>query len=211
MAVSHKMAEKPARRNVSEGTFAIGIIGDRHSIWQYDTESPFRNDPDWRKVDELEEGTAPPVDLSSAEFELDDEGNAWVYANNLVPEHEVDNGSSASDEDTVQESLGKYVVVFGDGETVSGNTQSEAMVEAVNHLIREHNITDRIEIPYRTGYKNALIHHKPQHPDGSDMERAKELTGGYYVYAKASKSQKKQYLTQLADEIGMDIEFSGEW
>lgn len=206
MAVSHTMANNPERQNVSEGTFAIGIIGDRHSIWQYDTESPFRSDPDWRKVDELEEGNAPPVDLSAAEFEVDSDGNAWVYANTLVPEHEVDTGQP-----TVQESLGKYVMEFSDGKVVSGNTQSEAIVEAINYLIREHDITNVIDVPFQAGYKNAFLHHKPEHPDGSKMERAKEVSKGYYVYAKAGKEQKKKYLRKLTQEVDLGIKYRGEW
>jgi hypothetical protein len=206
MPVSNNTANQPHRQNVSEGTFAIGIIGDRHSIWQYDTESPFRSDPDWRKVDELEEGSAPPVDLSAAEFEVDGDGNAWVYASSLVPEHEVD-----TTQRTVQESLGKYVMEFSDGEIVSGNTQSDAIVAAVNHLIRDHDITNRIDVPFRAGYKNAFLHHKPEHPDGSKMERAKEVSKGYYVYAKAGKEQKKKYLRKLTSEVGLDIEYRGEW
>lgn len=200
------MAEKPSRQNVNEGTFAIGIIGDRHSIWQYDTESPFRSDPDWRQVDELEEGNAPPVDLSAAEFEVDDEGNAWVYASTLVPEHEVD-----TSQPTVQESLGKYVMELSDGKVVSGNTQSEAIVEAVNYLIRQHDIINHVEVPFRAGYKNAFLNRRAEHPDGSKMERAKEVNNGFYVYAKAGKDQKKKYLRKLAKEVGLSIEYSGEW
>ena len=118
-------------------------------------------------------------------FEVDDEGNAWVYASTLVREHEVD-----TSQPTAQESLGKYVMEFSDGGVVSGNTRSEAIVEAVNYLIREHDISNYIEVPFRAGYKNAFLNRTAEHPDGSKMERGKEVNKGFYVYAKAGKDQK---------------------
>jgi hypothetical protein len=213
MAVTNAMAQKPPRQDAEEGTFAIRVDGENHVVYQYDTGSPFRSTPDWRHVDEYNRSQAPAVNLTGAEFEEDSDGQTWVFARNVDPEREVEdtNQMGESDSDVIQQPLGKYVIEFGNGQQVAGNSQSDVMANAVDVMAKAYDLMDNIDIPYMSGYKNALINNRQKHPDGREMERGHQITGGYYVHTKSSAEQKIEYLEELADTCGAKINFVKGW
>ena len=213
MAVEHTMATKPPRQEADEGMFAIRVDGDQHVVYQFDTGSPFRSTPDWRQVDKYRRSEAPPVDLSSAEFEEDEDDQTWVFARNVEPEREVEenNVSGGPESESIQQPLGKYAIEFDNGQQVSGNSQSDVMSNAVEAMVKGYNLIESIDIPYMSGYKNALINNRNKHPDGREMERAVKITGGYYVHTKSSADQKIGYMNELAEACDAKIDFVKGW
>jgi hypothetical protein len=209
MAVAQTMPETPQKQDATEGTFALCLSGDKYRLYQYDTKSPLRSTPDWREVDAFSRQTAPPLTLESAEFHEED-GNLWAYAKELEAEYEIENEGTDSDS-TTQKQVGKYIVNFDDGQTVSGNTQAQAMAEAVDLLIRKYNLFDIIDLPYMSGHKNALLSHREKHPDGREMKLSKELTGGHYISTEMDGKQKRKHIEDLAHECGNDVEFNDGW
>jgi len=215
MAVRNAMAQKPPRQDADEGTFAIRVDGKTHVVYQYDTGSPFRSTPDWRHVDEYKQSQAPAVDLSGAEFEEDSDGKTWVFAREVEPEREVEKQGQEQTEQSeferVQKPLGKYVVEFDSGQQVAGNSQSDVMANAVDVMAKAYDLINKVDMPYMSGYKNALINNRKKHPDGRAMERSHRITGGYYVHTKSSAEQKIGYLEELAEACGAEIEFVKGW
>jgi hypothetical protein len=213
MAVTNAMARKPPRQDADEGTFAIRVDGESHVVYKYDTGSPFRSTPDWRHVDEYSRSQAPAVDLIGAEFEEDSDGETWVYARDVEPEREVEEQAETGnpDSEVVQQPLGKYAIEFDNGQKVAGNSQSDVMANAVDVMVKAYDLIDEIEIPYMSGYKNAVINNRQKHPDGREMKRAQRITGGYYVHTKSSADQKIEYLEALAEACGAEIEFIKGW
>lgn len=211
MAVKITMADAPQRQDLEEGTYAICIDSDQHSVWQYDTKSPLRSTPDWRKVDEYVSESAPPMNLSSVTFDIDDEGKAWVYTQEIQPEREIKEPGEVSESSKLQRRFGTYVLEFGNGQEVASNSQSDVMANAVDVMVKAYDLLNKIEIPYMSGYKNALINNQPKHPDGRDMERPKKISGGYYLATKMSAKQKKDHIEDLADQCGAKVEFVRGW
>ena len=97
---------------------------------------------------------------------------------------------------------------------VSEGVQSEAVGLLANYLIEEEGLLDEIEIPYIPGTgqgSRALVNDKPKHPNGSDMRGQQQVSGGYYVLTNLSSEDKKRYVSELPEKVGLDCEFSGGW
>lgn len=97
---------------------------------------------------------------------------------------------------------------------VSEDVQSEAMGSLVNYLIEEERLLDEIEIPYIPGTgqgSRALINDKPEHPNGSDMRGQQQVSGGFYVLTNLSSEDKKRYVSELPEKVGLECEFSDSW
>ncbi|MFA1612178.1 type I restriction enzyme HsdR N-terminal domain-containing protein [Halobellus rubicundus] len=112
----------------------------------------------------------------------------------------------------------KYVIRFlrnGDEiQRVNGDVQSEVVASAVEYLIQEEELTDEIDIPYipGTGRGNrALINHRPEHPNGNNMKGSKPIAGDFYLLTHMSSDDKIRYTMELADKVGIEPEFIGEW
>jgi len=92
--------------------------------------------------------------------------------------------------------------------------QSEAVGSLVNYLIEEEGLLDEVEIPYIPGTgqgSRALINDKPEHPNGSDMRGQQQVSGGFYVLTNLSSEDKKRYVSELPENVGLECEFSGSW
>lgn len=97
---------------------------------------------------------------------------------------------------------------------VAEGIQSEAVGSLVNYLIEEEGLLDEIEIPYIPGTgqgSRALINDEPTHPNGSDMRGQQRVSGGYYLLTNLSSEDKKRYVSELPEKVGMECEFSGNW
>jgi len=112
---------------------------------------------------------------------------------------------------------GEYVIeIQGDNSTLvvlDGDNQSDVMANAVDYLIRNHDLISHIEpLPYVPGNKNALINDQPVHPDKErDMRTHRELTNGYYLFTSFNKRDKKRHIQRLADKCDLAIESRGGW
>ena len=112
-----------------------------------------------------------------------------------------------------------YAVAFDDGWRLPGpgesapTEQKRAMGAAVDHLIAAHDLSDRIELPYSTprAKKNCLLNDTADHPDGRRMRAFYELVDGTFLYTSLSVADKRRKLELLADEVGLDVSFGGEW
>jgi hypothetical protein len=112
-----------------------------------------------------------------------------------------------------------YVVRFSNGTVIPrDNTevqtqQNENMGAAVDYLIEEHNLIDEINIPYFPPHaqKNCSINDEAVHPNGEDMRLPYELTSGYFLYTSLNAQAKKTRLRDLAEKVGLTVEFLCEW
>ena len=71
-----------------------------------------------------------------------------------------------------------------------------------------------VALPYIPGTgqgSRALINDKPEHPNGSDMRGQQQVSGGYYVLTNLSSEDKKRYVSELPEKVGLECEFSGGW
>ncbi|PSQ32001.1 restriction endonuclease subunit R [Halobacteriales archaeon SW_6_65_46] len=111
---------------------------------------------------------------------------------------------------------GEYVIELqknGDSlATFGSSTQSDVMADAVDYLVRNHNLISQIEpLPYVPGNKNALINDQPAHPDEREMRTYRDLTDGYCLYTSFNKQDKKRQIQRLANKCGVNTESSGSW
>jgi predicted type IV restriction endonuclease len=86
-------------------------------------------------------------------------------------------------------------------------TQSDAMAEAVGHLIDQHDLLDRISLPYVPGNKKAILNTETHHSNGSEMRGFREVYGGYYLDTHMSKRGKEKELKRLAGKCGLEVSF----
>ncbi|MEZ3144501.1 type I restriction enzyme HsdR N-terminal domain-containing protein [Halobaculum sp. MBLA0143] len=112
-----------------------------------------------------------------------------------------------------------YAVGFDDGWRLPAPGESppaeqrQALGTAVDHLIAAHDLTDRVELPYSTprAQKNCLLNDTADHPDGRRMRAFYELLDGTFLYTSLSVADKRRKLELLADEVGLQVSFGGEW
>lgn len=108
---------------------------------------------------------------------------------------------------------GNYVVKFTNGanivEGVSGDNQTEVMVNATNYLINHHDLIQRINIPWIPGRTKAIIHNESTW-DQADPAY-KPLDEGYYLDTKISSTGKQREVKRMATECGLDVDFKGDW
>jgi hypothetical protein len=113
---------------------------------------------------------------------------------------------------------GKYVIrLTREGKEVhrvAGSQQAETMAKLVDYLINEEGLVDTIEIPYVPGTgrgSRALLNDEPKHTDGSEMRQYEPVAGGYCLFTSLSAGDKKRYLSELPEKVGLGCEFEGEW
>lgn len=89
--------------------------------------------------------------------------------------------------------------------------QSQLMQLVVNHLVSEHDLNDRISIPYVVETET-LINSTPADPDSDEEIRQYEQSvSGYYLDTSASKGGKEARLTELARECGLGVTVGEAW
>lgn len=109
----------------------------------------------------------------------------------------------------------EYVVAFGgdgDGQSYRAATQSDAMAKAVDHLISEHELIERLpSFPYTPGKKHTILNDAPKHSNGERMKLFQELNDGYYVFTSLNKESKKRYVRRFAETCDVEVRFGGAW
>jgi predicted type IV restriction endonuclease len=131
------------------------------------------------------------------------------------PDPEPVSAAPKSEGESVRESTEEYVVAFGeDGSEAShrATTQSDAMAKAVDHLVSEHDLIERLpSFPYTPGKKHTILSDRPEHADGETMALFRELNEGYYVFTGIGTESKKRYVRRFAEVCDVEGEFGGAW
>lgn len=109
---------------------------------------------------------------------------------------------------------GRYVVTFSkDGDEIaalSGHNQSDAMAEATDYLIQNHNLIDNLEdIPWVPGRSKAIINDSNEWDEADPVYH--ELESGYFLDTKLNEHRKKRELRRMAERCRLSVDFSGEW
>lgn len=86
------------------------------------------------------------------------------------------------------------------------------MAKAVDHLIVEHDLIERLpSFPYTPGEKHTILNDAPDHANGERMRQFQELNGGYYVFTSLNKESKKRYVRRFAETCGVEVRFDSAW
>ncbi|ELZ25894.1 type I restriction enzyme HsdR N-terminal domain-containing protein [Natrinema limicola] len=111
----------------------------------------------------------------------------------------------------------RYVIEIGNDKTtlatLSGENQTDALHEAVNYLIENHDLISKIEpLPYIPGREKAIINDEPTSPHDEEAMRVyRELPDSNYIDTHMSKEGKKRHLRKLTERCDLEVEFAGEW
>ncbi|WP_436930399.1 type I restriction enzyme HsdR N-terminal domain-containing protein [Halosimplex halobium] len=137
------------------------------------------------------------------------------------PGTEQRENNNQSTTDSVEKELRRegYVIRFSDGKVIpdSGDQthtqQKQNMGEAIDYLIEEYDLIDEIDIPHFPPHaqKNCSINTEPVHPNGEDMRIPYELSNGYHLHTSLNVRAKKSRIRDLADYVGLSVEFLGNW
>ena len=204
------MASKPQRENVPSGTYAIRI-GETQEIWRLrESDDPFLDSLEWEKVGSRAIGSVPKSSYEGGRWEADNNGNIWFYVENIDPEKKPDPQQVRLD-DTAQYSL-ELTTPDGERRQMAGDRQADVFGDMVELLIEEYRLTEKLDIPFVPGYKNAIIAEKPRHPSGEEMGRFRNIAGGdYYVSTNPTKEKKREYLEKFAELTGASVRFGNGW
>ena len=209
----------PTKTDIETGTYALAIHEGGQDLFQYEKPSPWE-DPEWIERRQYEHGDVPPLNLKETQVEQQTNGgnlqSVTLYAAELDanPQQSTDSGGQDSDE-----SHQGYAIRFSDGEVIPEKgqkvhtTQEENMGEAVDYLVREHELIDTIDLPYLPprARQNCSINTQPIHPTGEDMRAPYEMTGGYFLHTSLNRQSKMNRIEDLAGKVGLSVEFLGDW
>lgn len=156
----------------------------------------------------------------SVSQQVEDEAKSFV--DDLVASLEKQAHRTAAPEDEPKDeevpSDDNYVIrLTRDGQEVhrvAGSQQAKTMAKLVNYLIEEEGLIDAIECPYVPGTgrgSRALLNDEPKHTDGSEMRQYEAVSGGFYLFTSLSAGDKKRYLPELPEKVGLECEFDGKW
>jgi hypothetical protein len=129
-----------------------------------------------------------------------------------------ENSTSQSTPDSTSVGEG-YVIRFSDDKLIPDTSdgqhtkQKQNMGAAIDYLIEEHDLLDEIEIPHfpPQARKNCSINTIPEHPNGEEMRIPYELINGHHLHTSLNTRGKKSRIRDLAEQVGLSVEFEGEW
>jgi len=132
----------------------------------------------------------------------------------LMSPMERDGESEPADTDTAPfDASGRHVVKLYDGEahvaTVSGRTQADAMVAAVNYFLEFRDLVAEISIPWIPGSKKAIINDSDEW--GAADPVYKPVAKGLFLDTKLSKGGKKREIRRMGRLCGLRVEFGSHW
>ena len=112
-----------------------------------------------------------------------------------------------------------YVIRFSDGKRIPERgteihtKQNQNMGAAVDYLIEEYDLLDVIDLPHTPprARKNCTINTEPRHPNGDEMRVPYELINGFYLHTSLNVRGKQTRTRELADQVELSVEFSGDW
>ena len=98
-----------------------------------------------------------------------------------------------------------YVIKINSHKVIEEH-QSEAMVEALQYLIKEHDLLENISLPY-TMQKKALLNTSPVHPDDTEMGQYAVLAEDLYLNVDLPGRTKVNQLKNLANICDVVVTF----
>jgi len=187
--------------------------------------------------DSITEAVSEAVEDEVGELTLDLEEQSREFTQNLVSvlqeQRQFVNEEPASDSDKCGQASGStdsestdsdgteegYVVCFSNGKEIPEAEdrpqpqQKLTMGAAIDYLIEEYNLTEKVDVPHfpPQARKNCSINTKPVHPNGEDMRLPYELTNGYYLHTSLNVRGKQSRIRDLAEQVGLSVEFLGDW
>jgi len=187
-----------------------------------------------RREDGVTEAVSQAITTEVGTLTIDLEAHSREFVQNLVSvlreqrhfvseepfsEPYEDTEPSEGDDESTATDETEYIIRFSDGTIIPEDsqavhtTQKQNMGEAIDHLIRAHNLIDEIEIPHfpPQARKNCSINTGPVHPNGDAMRTPYELANGYYLHTSLNTRGKKSRIRDLADQVALSVEFDGEW
>lgn len=116
------------------------------------------------------------------------------------------------DSDTESDDQYRIVIASDGSETVfTANQQVDVFVEAVDHLLRNHDVIAEIEpFPYIPGRTRPIIHTQTA-AAGKEMKQPRGVGDGYYVEVNLSSGQKQRELKRVASKCDAEVTFDGAW
>lgn len=128
---------------------------------------------------------------------------------------DTDATSGNSDEEGRINSDAVYLIRFVHDGSVRAefeeSKQSTAFVEAVDYLVKNHDLISEIEpLPYIPGRKRPIIHTTTSYED-AEMKLGKEISDGFYVETNLSSKQKRRETKRLVELYDFEVEFTGDW
>ena len=187
--------------------------------------------------DSVTEAVSEAVEDEVGELTLDLEEQSREFTQNLVSvlqeQRQFVSEESASDSDKGGQASGAtdrgstdsdgteegYIVCFSDAKEIPEAEdrpqlqQKLNMGAAIDYLIEEYNLIDKIDVPHfpPQARKNCSINTEPVHPNGEDMRLPYELTNGYYLHTSLNIRGKQSRIRDLAEQVGLSVEFLGDW
>ena len=102
------------------------------------------------------------------------------------------------------------------GESFHADSRREVMGEAIDHLVQEHGLFDRIKLPWAPpqATKNVLISEEgvrvqKYRRDEQNIQQEYELSTGHFIHTQYNKESKERYINTLANKCG--VEFGFDW
>ena len=89
---------------------------------------------------------------------------------------------------------------------ITENYQSDAMVEALQCLVEEHDLLENISLPYKMR-KKALLNTSPTHPNGTEMGPYVMLAENLYLNVDIPGRTKLNQLENLARICDVEVAF----
>ncbi|QWC18207.1 type I restriction endonuclease [Halorubrum sp. 2020YC2] len=142
-------------------------------------------------------------------------------------ENEINSDGDSPERDDIEESPqaivekdqtnsnGAYQITFFDGENelaeFGASKQADVFIEAVDYLVRNHNLISELEpLPYIPGRTRPIIHDENSF-EGKQMKQPRELAGGYYLEVNLSSGQKQREIGRLVEVCDCSVQFGGGW
>lgn len=205
----------PERTDAEIGMYALVIHEKGQVLYQYD--DPVMKDPKWIEQTKVDHSEAPTLDLGHTQVEqrASDDGLQAVvlYTTDLGV---IDPDTSNSQPEPDSNHTGDYVVhLKNDGESLrkfSSNKQADAMAKVVSCLIKDHDLINKIKIPYIPGREKAIINNQPTSPHRKEEMRSyRSVSENYYLDTDMNAGNKKDYLHDLVGKCQLELNFKGDW
>jgi hypothetical protein len=187
-----------------------------------------------QREDSVTEAVSDAVKSEVGELTIDLEGQSREFVQNLATvlgeqQHFVSEAPPSVPDESVQQSENEqqtivsekqgYVIRFSDGTVIPADSQEvhteqkRNMGAAIDYLIEEHDLLAEIELPHSPpqARKNCSINTEPVHPNGEEMRIPYKLTNGYYLHTSLNTRGKKSRIRDLTEQVGLSVEFEGEW
>lgn len=226
-----KGVPKPDDNDPEENSYALIICEDGQFLYQY--ERVLTDEPEWKLKKRYDHGEISPLNFTEARVEQLTNGNSIQYVAIYAADISADGQSGSSNDDgsdsgdtgedgnsiNASDSRRGYCIRFSDGTIIPGDdrtvhtTQSRNMTEAVKFLVTDHDLIDQIDIPHfpPRARRNCSINDQPEQPDGREMPDPAPLPGGYYLHTALNNHGKRKRIEDLAERVGLSVEFLGDW